>query len=246
MTTPTAATLPAVDVSLRLVRLAATCLPVGEIRHNLNGIRVEPRAEGGAYLVATDGCRLIAIIDASARVEAAVTLGVDRAMAARMPRPQRHVGEARHGVAVERRAKRRSVVVDYDNGYRLQTDVFRGAPALVTTDISGGVQYVKTTGVVVGGEYPDWRRVIPADLQTMTPGVAGAYWPGYVADTMRAFVDGSERMHVTGYQRAPDAVIVFHIRGHEHVLLAVMPRHAGAMGIDVFRANWHGQALTTV
>lgn len=49
-----------------LFRIAYSCVSTEETRYYLNGVHLEPHPCGGAFMVATDGHRLIVVHDESA------------------------------------------------------------------------------------------------------------------------------------------------------------------------------------
>jgi hypothetical protein len=50
-------------VDAKALAAATFCQAKGDVRYYLNGVLIQPRAEGGVYIVSTDGHRLIEIID---------------------------------------------------------------------------------------------------------------------------------------------------------------------------------------
>ena len=61
-------------------------MAANDIRYYLNGVLVTPRAEGGVYLVATDGHRLMAVIDESGSVDKERIIRFPKSFLAKLPK----------------------------------------------------------------------------------------------------------------------------------------------------------------
>ena len=221
---------PSIDAAQHLVRLAATCMAEHDIRYYINGIYFEPREAGGIFIVATNGHRLMVVIDESGSASDSAIISVDRRMAARMVRP------AAMGGAYTGKRK----VLDEKISNRFQTDVFRGKTAALLTDNCGQVSHVRADALVEG-KFPDWRRVLP-DFEKLKPGAMAPYNPRYLSSVLEVFGDKrGNGVMASPYQVDPTGAIVFHLRRHENALLIVMPmRDEPADGkiADLFKTNW--------
>ena len=225
---------PVIDVAQHLVRLAATCMAVHDIRYYLNGIHVEPREAGGVFIIATDGHRLMAVIDETGSASEAATLRVDRATLSRMPRPC-----ATGGAAIGKRIPLEKV------GNRLQTEVFRGKTAVLLTDHLGQVSHM-IPGALVEGKFPDWRSVMP-DFEKLKPGTVAPYNYRYLSSVLDVFSSNKRGygVHPRAYQSDPHSAIVWHLPRHENACLIIMPMRDDSIGSplnDLFTKNWSTDA----
>lgn len=137
--------------------LLAAHMANNDVRFYLNGICVEPLANGlGALLVATDGHRLCVIHDQTATADrphiVSISPGAVRAAAGKKPR----------------RMHLRDRNVEYADGGRL-----------VVIDEVGEEVFVQPGRPLIDGKFPDWRKNFP---RTLTPGTgANVYNNAYIA-----------------------------------------------------------------
>lgn len=196
-------------------RLAMTAMAQLDIRFYLQGILVEPRKEGGAFIVATDGHRMMVIIDKDAKCDERIILKPDKATAAHLPKID---GKGDTGEA------------------KLQLTTFNDKPALLVTDSIGQPLHLQIKDAVInevwkdrkGGEhrsrFPNWRSVLPK-FEKLKPGHSNHVRAEYVTAFLPAF-SRNRKSRYTGmqsFQTAPEQVVAFHIAGYEHVLYLVMP-----------------------
>lgn len=221
---------PVIDVAQHLVRLAATCMATHDIRYYLNGVLIEPREAGGVFIVATDGHRLMAVIDETGSASESAILSLDKSTVARMVRPDaksNRPADSRH-------------VINEKAGYRLQTDVFRDYTAVLLTDNAGMVTHVRPRALIEG-KFPEWRRVIP-DFEKLKPGLQSMFNPDYLGAPIKAF-KGRRPPSATPYQVDAQGAIIWHLHGHEHALLLIMPwRGDTGTTMHILAKNWSPDA----
>jgi hypothetical protein len=128
-------------INAHLYLAALTHAAKDDIRYYLNGVSVEPCAEGGAVIVATDGRRMLAMHDANARCAESIILPEMKFAYIKLTgkREPRYLRVVRVDRAV-------TVIVQDEEGKEL---------------LSMPVN-------LVDGKYPDWRAVIPA-VATVAP-----------------------------------------------------------------------------
>jgi hypothetical protein len=178
-----------------------------DIRHYLTGVMVEPRTEGGAFIVGTDGHRLVAIIDKDAICSEQRILKLDAKTVSQLPL----VG-SRH---------------DQD-GARVNLVEFVGKPALFVTDHDGLPKHaqVRDATVDIGNSrytYPRWRKVLP-DFPKLERALCNGFAMPYFTDVLQAFSTGERMQTCHLFQGGPGTGIVAHIERHNNVLVIVMPR----------------------
>jgi hypothetical protein len=196
----TETSLPTMDIAADLVRVAVTCMAHRDIRYYLCGVHVEPRQEGGVYIVATDGHRLVVIIDDSGKVSEDVTFRVESDLVSKLPRT---------GASGSKQ--------------RLLLEPFRNKAALVLTDKTSGALPVAVQPdslIDDATHYPKWRKVMP-NFDKVKVGCANAYQPRYVAEVIAVL--GKRFTRATPHQVAPNSSILFSLSGHPNIALIVMP-----------------------
>lgn len=213
-------------------RLAATCRATRDIRYYLQGILVEPRAEGGAYIVGTNGHSMIVIIDEKAQCDAPVILAPDRTMLSLLPK----VG-----------------ILDDNDDSKLELTEFRGKPALLLSLFgmkNGHRQHLQLSNPIIEGNFPSWRKVMP-NFGALKPGHHSAYNISYVSRALDGFtkVRGAapaveifqEPSDMEKEARHRDTVIACRFVRHENVVLLVMPLRADTSD-SLLRTEWLGKA----
>jgi hypothetical protein len=158
-----------IKVNAELFRLAFECVSTEETRYYLNGVYVEPRAEGGAYLVATDGHRLIVILDEHGSASEAAIVKLSPATL-KLCKPAKPDLTRRLEVA----------------GQEAKIIAISAPPSTLEEPV--GIQ----AGVLIDGTFPDWRRVIPPDEPVKakaeakaTSGLLPAFNPEYFTSMSR-------------------------------------------------------------
>lgn len=197
-------------------RLAMTCAAVVDIRYYLQGVFVDPRPEGGAYIVATDGHCLMAIIDESAECSEATILAPNRQTIAVCPK----VGDLKRDTATA----------------RLRLSEFEGKPALAVTNENGIGIHVQISFPVLEGKFPNWRKVLPA-FADLKPGYANSLNATYPTRFVGAIAQGTYAISAAPYQAKPDGPVVFRIDRRDNVLFVVMPLREGS-SFDSWASVW--------
>lgn len=183
-------------------RLAMTARATKDLRWCLCGIRVEPREEGGAYIVATDGHRMIVIIDPDGACDAPIILNPDRATAAALPR----VGHK-----------------DDTDKATLELSEWLGKPALLVRDPKGSATRLQIGAPILEGSYPKWRGVIP-DFALLTENRMPKIQPRFLAEPFAAIISSRRGPNsVQAFQSAPREPIALRINELDNVLYIVMP-----------------------
>lgn len=164
------------NVSADLFRIVAAYRSSDDSRSYLHGVYVQPHPCGGAYLVATDGHRMLVVYDASAEcTEAAIIACPSDLLRAAKSKPVR---QRRRGTAAqdgEPMGPRMLAVIEDQaiiscDGFEVHRG---GAPA------------------VIDGTFPDWRRTVPtidavpAAERSLSPAFAPAYLEAF-GETGRA------------------------------------------------------------
>lgn len=188
-------------VSADLFRRAMAAVSKEETRYYLNGVFVEPCAEGGVLLVATDGHCLLVFHDehgVARNGSGIVQLNKDmiRAMSAKrwnLPGwlgPINNSGKRTRVVAVK--GQKAAVVDAVGEGADIDHDAALALAEAPNRDV-GGYQWM---GALIDGAFPDWRKVI----QTPEPGgVVGTIDPRKLAPVTQAIVFGG----VHGFRLVP-------------------------------------------
>lgn len=138
-----------------LFRLAFTCASNEETRYYLKGVFVEPHAQGGVTLTATDGHRLVVIRDENGHADETAIIALGDGLKQCKPK----------------RGERRDIVIatGESTAYIMQTIV----------DDAGELQdspIATAYSVRVDGSYPDYRRVVPRAFAAKgSPGFQGRY-----------------------------------------------------------------------
>jgi hypothetical protein len=190
-------------------RLAATCRASNDIRYYLRGLLVEPRKEGGAYIIGSDGHTLMAVIDEKAKCDAPVIIQPDKRLTAMLPK-------------IDSR--------DDTDGSTLELTTFQDKPALLLTLV--GLKSTRhlqlSDAIITGGNFPDWRKVTP-DFTKLAPGHKTAVNPLYVSRVLSAFTRRLGRppemqpFQIPSEGPLSHSPVVYQIGRHTYAMLIVMP-----------------------
>jgi hypothetical protein len=150
-----------------LFRIACACTSHEESRYYLRGVFVEPHAQGGVTLTATDGHRLISIRDEAGNADecAIITLG---------------------NAIKQCKEKRFARTVEIASG---------ATEAVIYEETEDRAGVATATDVRVGGTYPDYRRAVPeAFTDKGAPAFDGSYLQSFakIAEELAVHV-GSPR-----------------------------------------------------
>ncbi|GJD58696.1 hypothetical protein [Methylobacterium dankookense] len=203
------------NVSADLFRIVAAYRSTEETRAYLNGVYVQPHPCGGAYLVATDGHRMLVVYDRGAVcTEAAIIACPSDLLRAAKSKPARVRRGA--GASAEATGPRFLQLVDGRATVRCEDAiVFEGAD-------SG----------VIDSTFPDWQRIVPT-LDAVPPAErsrAPAFNPSYLAgfgETARALADTlNTRATVRIVPCGAAAIVLF--QGCDAAFGVLMPMHGHA------------------
>lgn len=207
--------MPRISVAASYVRLAATCMAERDIRYYLCGVLIEPRAEGGAYIVATNGHMLIAIIDKGGECSAPTIIAPNKATLAACPK-----------------------VAPFDRGGRiLRTLEVEGETALGVTNEAGRLAHIQACDTIIEGKFPDWGRVLPVwdQLKPGSPAQVSHVYRNAPFAAMRCTIMAAAQSYTD-----PDArMLVQRMDGLDNVVHIVMSqRHSESA--DGWVGLWRG------
>lgn len=171
-----------------------------DVRYYLDGIYVEPHPEGGAVLVATNGHVMAVIRSHNAIVQQPCIVKWTKAL----------------DVAASKGLRR------YPDT-RLHIETERGHARIMDP----GEAYIEPGSATIDGRYPEWRKVIPAEL---APGLPGCYQSKYLElimgiriSGMTARREGVNFFHATKPADAAIAVAVARYTAVPDMLVVLMP-----------------------
>lgn len=145
-------------VNETLFRAVALAVSTEETRYYLNGVHICAHPDGGAYLVATDGHRMLVGHDAAATFDwpgsDSVIVRPDKKLLAAAKTDRR--SDVQNQIAVE----------------GATVKVLEGSPATAAATFAG---------LLIDGTFPDWRRVIPA-VDKHKPAACQCFNAAYLAD----------------------------------------------------------------
>ncbi len=198
-----------IRVNARLFKAASLCQGSDETRHNICGVHVEPHPQG-ALLVATDGHRLIAILDRRGEARRKATIALPGVMLRALVEDVVEECDGDDGgILMRSRCEDRTLRVDD-----------AGIAAI-------GGQVSSAESCIIDGAFPDWRRILPRQPAASRP--APAFTGQYVA----AFAEIADLLGDRGYkaiQIAPasldgPALVFFpHFRDAVGVLMPIKSR----------------------
>lgn len=136
-----------VKIDAGLFRIVHTAVSTEETRYYLNGVYIEPHADGGALLVATDGHRLLAAHDPLASCQESSIVQLPKEALALCKRPKT--------------VDRRELVIDTQNAVATINNI-KPADAGATEPVAEMIAAFQAN--VIDGTFPDWRRVTPTEL----------------------------------------------------------------------------------
>jgi hypothetical protein len=210
--TPDTKPMPTLKVRASLVKVAETARADCDIRYYLRGILVEPRKEGGAYIIASNGYHLIACIDPNAEVSEPVLIKPTKATMAFCPK----------------------IHAKGEMTYSLSLVDFQGKPALMVSDESGMPLHVQVSEAIIElglSKFPQWRRVLP-DFTQLKRGMRSEVNPDLLVAPFSAFRStpsafspkAMDMWQVPSDHPTHDNIIVQRINGRDDILHLIMPR----------------------
>jgi len=191
--------MPRISVKAAYVRLAATCRADHDIRYFLTGILIEPRKEGGAYIVGTNGHMLIAIIDKDAECSASTIINPSKALIAACPKVNPHKNEA-----------------------VLRTIEIEDKPCLGVTDEHGQLTFIQAHETIIEGKFPDLNRVMP-DWDKLEIGGPEEIEPHY-RNAPLAAINAGKHYGVNCYRDPARGMLVQRLASMDHVVHIMMSR----------------------
>lgn len=189
-------------VSGQAFREVAKFAAKADIRYYLNGVHVEPCKDGGVFLVATDGCCLLAMHEPTGELtgtdDGAIFPVTDEIIAAiKLTKAER-----KEGVPID------TSVVCHDGILRVMKNAIQA--------------YLYPGECVVPGKFPDWRRLMP-DAESLQPGRVHAVNPELIGRFKHlkrtSFSDGI-RVYSSGSQYG---AMFVQMVGRDDVIGVVMP-----------------------
>lgn len=208
---PTTLPLPELSVSAHGFAFVARFKAEQDIRHYLNGVRLEPHPAGGVMIVATNGHQLAAFHDAAGVCGREIILATPRALLA---------------ACGHRDADRLAVV----GGRLIVQDHAPGGQSTIFEHAQFLERYVGPGHLEIEGKFPEWRRLFPKAEQ-LVPGAVGTLQARYVAKACEAGDWLATRLHrrrgicdVTHWSENVDRGKVFHrFGGIDHAVVLTMP-----------------------
>jgi DNA polymerase-3 subunit beta len=224
---------PRVAIRAAYARLALTNAAKHDIRFYLRGLLVEPRTEGGAFIVATDGRALIAIIDEQATCSERALLQPDARMAALLPKLGTKGDRERAQLQLVRFDDRDALTVTDADGQPIALQLRDATIKEVPPERPGAC----------GMQFPDWRRVLPS-WPNLKPGAVNTYNHAFMQRAMAAVhVNRYGAQPLRVWQAAPDSAMAVNLCGHDNVLLLVMPIRAEANEDAGWQKAWRDVPL---
>lgn len=193
------------QINASKLKLAATCMASNDIRYYLNGVKIEPRAEGGVFIVGTDGHRLMAVIDESGHIEAPAILRLTSSTLSKLPK----VGSKNEKWTAE------TVAIDGTEYLAIKSG--GDTPAVVH------LQEHDKEGIWVEGKYPDWRQVMKFSDWTEKPSKPGSIQLPYLASVIPAFTTHKGFLPISFYACHESDGVLCRIVGHEYAAMVIMP-----------------------
>lgn len=143
-----------------------------ETRYHLNGVHVSPSPAGGATLCATDGSMLIVLHDPEAYIVGEAIVKLERPLQSALSASGILLERRLLAARVSKKGRGRAFVIDQppskDNAPGSTHLAARGA----VDDPDARVKGAQFGAVTIDGTFPDWRRVLPEELNSAAP-----VWP---------------------------------------------------------------------
>lgn len=134
-----------IKVSAELFALSYEAVSSEETRYYLNGVFVQPHHDNGAFLVSTDGHRMVVVHDATAEVSQSAIITLPK-FAVQQLAPRKGF-----------RLETKSLVVDVD----AKTATLVAETANKEGMITRTENIVTAHNVIIDGTFPDWKKVCP-------------------------------------------------------------------------------------
>lgn len=156
---------------------AYSAVSTEETRYYLNGVHIEPAPDGGVLMIATDGHRLLCIRDAKGFYAGDDERGsIIRALPhfkAMLAKPKKFSASDRffardYKIVV---VDRLMALVELAAGTPLDDEHSRAALFRTAREPTNVVLGIQTADVLIDGQFPDWRRVVPILDHEAAPGM---------------------------------------------------------------------------
>lgn len=205
------------NLQARLVAAVAQFKASNDIRFYLNGVYVEPRPQGGAVIVATNGHAIGVWLDESGEIERPAILRIGAKLQA----------------ACQGADTKRLTIVD-DRLAVLSND---------GTELHIQHQQIKMSGSwEIAGKFPDYKAVIK--IPDSHPALRSALNPEYIARIDRALSIGigNKSKSVTTHQNSQHEVIVFTSCAAPNFVGAIMPMRESLTPYPAWLKNMQARA----
>lgn len=176
-----------VSVDANLFRLAYRAVSTEQTRYYLNGVHIAPHPQEGAFLVSTDGHRMIVIHDPKGVAGGAVIVKLPRFALAEC-KPQKMFGIT-HRLVVN---------TELDSA-----TVEKITPDNKKVGAEPKVENVLTVHkVIIDGTFPEWQRVVPSAPENPARSQPTAFNPAYLRDwsalgmEISKTIGGSGALHI--------------------------------------------------
>lgn len=208
-----------------LFRIAFSCASGEETRYYLKGVYVEPHAQGGVTLTATDGHRLLCVRDETGFADESAIIALGDAL--KHCKPKR--GE-RRDVVIATGSKDAAVVNTIEYPARDEKTNAVIPNEMVVEDSPLAMAY----GVRVDGSFPDYRRVVPSAFSDKgAPGFAGNYLAAFgdVATEIAVHTGQKASRHSTDCASPVRILCADDERPEGSPALILFPRFENAFGV---------------
>jgi DNA polymerase III beta subunit, central domain len=215
-----------IRVNARLFKIASLFQSTDETRYYLNGVCVEPHPDG-ALMAATDGHRLIVILDRSGACERTAIIGLPTLMRRALVAYVDEVERDDDDEVIDRTrvcCEDRTLTVDGD-GY---------------AEIAGHLRACEKC--VIDGKFPDWRRIVPKrDVSapvTSLPVFDGNYIAAF-AEAANLFGDTDHQIiHIAPVDAEAPALVLF--SGFRDAFAVLMPVRSAIAHEELRVPAWAG------
>lgn len=154
-------------VSADLFSRAQLGISTEETRYYLNGVHVSPAPEGGAVICATDGSMLIVLHDPDAYISGEAIVKLNPQMVRALPVIGGLIERRLLAVRVMKGELSKAKAFVVDQRSPAQDEGFATAHLAARTvfdDPDSRVRAAQFGPLTIDGNFPDWRRVLPTDL----------------------------------------------------------------------------------
>lgn len=194
-----------IRVDARLFRFAGHCVSKEETRYYLQGVYIEPHPEKGALMVSTDGHRMVVAYDPDG--------DCDETAIVMLPKPALDLAK------------------DHSKGAKdvlelpaWEIDV-KGKSASLVRD---GNTIATYEDILIDGEFPNWRGVLPVAPASVPVGLAGfnpVYLAGFgkLGDEIGKAIDRSPSIRLFSAGGAPEEPALIRWDGIDDVFGILMP-----------------------